>query len=141
VLSLRAITGIDTDCLFEGDFPMKDAWDYFSLPPAVPEQPYQSGCTLLWQAVLLDCFACRFDQSRAGRTQAQRDRDWVVSTSQAPYSFEWICHELGFDPQATRAAYLNGDPFTLGSPFVRRPLARRRYVWRSWIRESTQPMR
>jgi hypothetical protein len=120
---------------------MKEALDYYSISPAVPEQPYQSGCTLLWQAVLMDCFDCRFDQSRAGRKQATRDRAWVVSTSQEPCAFEWVCDQLGFDPQATREAYFKGDPLTLGAPVMKKPSIRRRQVWRAWIRESTQPLR
>jgi hypothetical protein len=94
-------------------FSVKDALDYFSIPPAVPEQPYHSGCTLLWQAVLMDCFDCQFDQSKAGRKQATWDRAWVVSPSEEPYSFAWLCQQLGFDPQVTRAAYLNGAPFAM----------------------------
>jgi hypothetical protein len=120
---------------------MKEALDYFSIPPALPEQPYQSGCKLLWHSVLMECFDCRFSKSRGARRQAQRDRDWVASTSEKPYSFVWICQQLGLDPQATREAYFNGDPFTLGSPSMRRPAVRRRQVWRVWIRESTQPKR
>jgi hypothetical protein len=119
---------------------MKDAWDYYSISPALPEQPYHSGYILLWQAVLMDCFDCRFDQSRAGRKQAKRDREWIVSPSEEPCSFEWICYQLRLDPQATREAYFKGDPLTLGSPFTRKPSIRRRQVWRAWIRESTPPL-
>jgi hypothetical protein len=119
---------------------VKDALDYFSLPPAVPEQPYHSGCTLLWQAVLIDCFDCRFSKERGARRQAQRDRDWVLSPSEQPTSFAWVCQQLGVDPQATREAYFHGDPLPLGAPAMRRPPVRRQNVWRSWIREITQPL-
>ena len=72
----------------------------------------------------MDCFDCRFSQSKAGRKQAQQDRAWVLSTSEEAYSFEWVCHHLGLDPQATRAAYLAGDSFTM------RRSARTRQFWR-----------
>lgn len=43
-----------------------------------------------------------FVTSTAFRRQAWTDTMWILSTSEAPFSFIWMCEELGMDAAATR---------------------------------------
>lgn len=60
----------------------------------------------LWVAVLENAW-----------DEARRDYDgvlvWIMSDSQRPGAFVWVCEALGLDPEAVRKAWPKGKPGTV----------------------------
>jgi len=76
-----------------------------------------TGCRALLLAMLQDLFAVRDTLNRISLGDARyhvltgvsaSDREWLASESDAPFSFLWICHHLGLDPDFLRRCYHHG---------------------------------
>jgi hypothetical protein len=46
-------------------------------------------------------------EEASARKQYQRDREWITSASEEPFSFRWACEHLGLSPERVRAVYLS----------------------------------
>jgi hypothetical protein len=78
-------------------------------------------CTRLLTALLEDLYGVRdlvTHYTAQGRTppralhrQYATDRQWISkSDERSPFSFAWVCQELGLNAEAVRRDYLSGQP-------------------------------
>ena len=85
--------------------------------PAAPPTSLPTGCRALLWALLEDVFIVRDTAARIapgdGRYRiltgaAASDREWLASESDGPFSFLWVCHHLGLEPDVLRRCYDRG---------------------------------
>jgi hypothetical protein len=77
----------------------------------VPRLPL-TGCRLLLWGILIDLFDVRRLRYSAAiaRKQYERDVRWITADSDEPFSFLWVCANLGIDPEGLRTVYFSDRP-------------------------------
>ena len=80
-----------------------------------PRYTLDSPCRSLLRRTLVDLFHVRARATadpQHERVQFAHDCEWVSSDRDTPFSFVWVCEQLGLDPAVVRRLYFQADAET-----------------------------